>query len=343
MLEIDFPSIFNITNVVLVIVAFVIGFFAWMLNWSKEAKLEKFIHKIGKDIQRWVPHGSYEKPRYVLVSLTSSKYASIRRFIRSIPKRIKGFFTKIPIIVFVSDKESEIDEQVFLIKQAASRISGKELFEYDLLYSIQAYYAYKFALENKDELLQGTYEKIASEYENCKYKEHIVNLDNLDFSKDSLKTYYFKEDRLGNFSLMKYVVLPMIRERAKELKNFEDRASRIEKEKILFLDIITKLGKQKYVVVFVGILPIEDYLNLVINSIKTGQIMGVILEARGLYLSKLRSIALACCDSLEMKETIEISGIWESQELEPKKRETIWIVLEKKPTASLKQPKLQTE
>ncbi|HEC93139.1 MAG TPA: hypothetical protein ENI51_09140 [Candidatus Atribacteria bacterium] len=329
MFEIDLSSVFNISHVLLVIATFIIGFFAWMLNWSKEAKLEKFVLKIGDEVQKWMPQESYEKPEHVLVTLTSSKYASIRRFIRSIPKKIRGFFTKIPIIVFVSDKESEIDEQVFLIKQTVGRIAGKELLEYDLLFSIQAYYAHKFVLENKDKLIPGTYDRITEEYDKCKYRKHIANLDNFDFSRNVLKTYYSREKGLGDFSLMKYVVLPMIRERSKELKNFDDKAARIEKEKALFLDIITKLAEKKYIVVFIGILPTAEYLDTIKKTIRPEKIEGAILEARGIYLSKLRDIALTCCDSLKLTEIIEVSGMWLSRELKPE-REVIWIILKKK-------------
>lgn len=344
MIDFEFSSLFNLTvlGFIIVLLGFIVGFLAWMLKWSKEAKYEKFFLETENIIQEWIPEGSYKKSESILITLTSSKYGSIRRAIRLFTKKVLGLFKKIPTIIFVSDDDSEIDQQIFLIRQAVGRFAGKELLTFDLLSSIIAYYMYKFCLNNQKKIISDVYERITKEYENSKYHEHIQNLDDVDFSMDILKTAFLKERKIGDFTLMKYVVLPMIRERQKELVNVSDRPKIVDKEKKLLSKIIIKLAEKKYIVAFVGIASTGCYYNIVNKYIKSSDILGVILEARGIYLSKLRNISLLCCNNIELKDILEISGIWNSTELDPQRKETIWIILEKKSIVSPEQSKLKT-
>jgi len=294
------------------IVAGISSLLLYSLYFAREAKLEKIFRRLAQMAQEWFPYCTFHPPEFFLVSICESRLSVLRLMVRELVLRIthwKSLRGK-PIGVqkiLVTERFSEPDQQAAVALDCVTRLQGVELLDLDFLVSLRQYLAYKHTKDHEG-ILSETKEKLRANFESCSSREKVLMLDDPVFSRDII-AYPLPPSETrsrGETTILADIVLPLIRERAKELSRAGAKPPELDKEKDKIMTIIDDLIHHRMGVVFVGEKSDIGYTEAILTKLKSvGRVM---VSARGSYIYKLILIV----DSIEkqISERDTIAGEW---------------------------------
>lgn len=304
--------------VVSTLIAFIIGLFSVLIFWGHDAELESYYKEtVVKGISKpgYLPKSIVEIPEEIIVDSHRS-HSPIRTYLKKQIAKLLG--KEVPPVILVFENYSEEEQKAFLIEKAFSSSVESTLLDLAFLETLVHYLAYKYASENSD--IDQRVERVLRRYfEGSKYRDCILKLDSFDYSATIvLNPPPIKKPLLTN------VVLPMVREKEKNLIALTARLPEIEEWKSVFMEIIDDLCSKKCGVLFVGIKTKVEYTEMLIEVIE--DCSSLIVSARGSHIQDMTQVIGSCC-LLEMSKPVEeqiitacerrdIQGTWEFPEEE---------------------------
>lgn len=316
----------------ILIVAATSSLVLYSLYFAREAKLEKIFKRLAQTAQGWFPYCTFHPPEFFLVSICESKFSILRLMVRELVLRITHWKSLRGVSigaqkVLVTERFSEAEQQVAVALECVARLQGVELLDLDFLVSLRQYLAYKHAKDHED-IMKETKEKLRANFESCSFRDKMVMLDDPLFSRDVI-AYPLPPSETrprGETTILADIILPLIRERAKELDRAGAKPPELEKEKDKIMTIINDLIHRRMGVVFVGEKSDIAYKEVISTKLKSvGRVM---VSARGSYIYKL----ILIIDSMEKQifERDTIAGEWIFYDTK-RPVPVLWIIVEGKP------------
>jgi len=309
----------------LTIVAFVAGFLLVVVSWSQDAILEKYYREsviTTLEEPGYLPEPIGKVSEKIIID-SGNRFSPLRTYLLKKWAQIKG--ERVPPVILVFGLFSDEEKKAFLIQQAFVSIVDLSLIDLDFSESMIHYLAYQYSFRS-DKIEEKVCSILRRGFENCKYRKQLLNLDSIEFSsKVVLNPPPLRKPVLTN------LVLPMIREKEKEVLDGDLTLGQIEQWKSFFMTLIEALSSERCAVLFIGYRMPEEYFLMYEENF--GRFDFFIFGARGKFVPYVQLI----CKQIEgdflekwnrKYERWEISGVWEfkDEELEDAK----WIVFQKK-------------
>lgn len=300
------------------LIAAILGFFSALIFWGHDAELERYYKEtVMKGVSRpgHLPKSIVEIPKEIIVDSRRS-YSPIRSYLKKQIAKLLG--NEVPPVILVFEKYSEEEQKAFLIEKAFSSSVESRLLDLDFLESLVHYLAYKYASENSD-IDERVERVLRRDFERSKYRDCVLQLDSLEYSVAVvLNPPPIEKPLLTN------VVLPMVREKEKNLIALKAKLPEIEEWKSIFMEIINSLCSKECGVLFVGVRTKAEYMEMLIEGIN--KFSFIVISARGTHIQDMTHVIGGCC-LLEMSKPVEeqiltacerrdVQGTWEFPEEE---------------------------
>ena len=297
---------------ILTVIAFLLGLFSAIIKWGQDANLEKYYRDtVVKTITKpgYLPEPIVKIPDEIIVD-SRQKFSPLRIYLKRRLAQILG--KEVPPVILVFGKYSDEERKAFLIEKAFASSVESRLLDLDFLESLIQYLAYRCVYEN-EEIEETVRTIVRNHFENSKYRDCLVQLDSRDFSeKIVLNPPPVKKPLLTN------VILPMIKEKEKSLLQTNAIIPEMEKWKSLFMNIINNMCSKNCAVLFIGVKPDLEYVDMFENGIRTFK--NIIVSARGPYIETMTRVIRVCYLSESAKppeerimtscERSEVAGLW---------------------------------
>jgi len=314
-----------------VIVTIILVLLLYLLYFAREAKLEKTFKKLAQTAAGWFPYCSFHPPDFFLVSIYESRFSPLRHMLRQFLLRVthwrslRGTSTDIRKIL-VTETISESEQQVKIAQECVASLQGVDLLDLDFLFSLRQYLAYKHAKDHES-ILREAKEKLRANFESCSLHDKMLVLDDHQ-SFLNICAYPLPPSETrpkGEATILADLILPLIRERARELEKAGAQPADLDKEKEKIMTIIDDLTHLRMGVVFIGEKSEGTYREAI--SAKLKSVGRVMLSARGSYVYKMILIADSMGRLFSKRDTI--AGEWtfyDSKKTVP----VLWIIVEGK-------------
>lgn len=311
------------------LISFLLGFLIAIIKMGKSDDLEKYYKETVQVINRsgHLPKPIGEIPTEIIVD-TRERLSPLRIFLKKKIAQLRG--KRVPGVTLVFGEYSEEEQKAFIIEKAFASSLTSQLLDVDFLESLIVYFAYKYAYQS-DEIELGVRMVLRKGFEKSKYRDCVASLDSLEFSTSLILNPPPHEQ-----PLLANLVLPMVREKEKELLQMKVDLSTMEKWKSFFMTLIHNLKSKKIAVILIGIRMLEEYLEILNEGLQEFDCL--ILSARGVYIKLMNHLIKNRCD-LESSwspeeqvitecERINIIGSWEFPE--EKKVRCRWVIFQKR-------------
>ena len=295
------------------LISFIIGFLTAVIKLGHSATLEKYYKKtIVEIIEKpgYLPKSIAEIPTEIIVD-TKDKLSPLRIFLKKKIAQLRR--KKVPPVILIFSDFSEEEQKAFIIEKALASSLTSDLLDLDFLESLILYLAYKYAYES-NEIEKEVVTVIRRDFEKSKYRNHVVTLDSLDFSTSTILNPPPEEQ-----PLLRNIILPMIREKEKELRRTGVNLSIIEKWKSFFMTLIHEIYSKNCAVILIGVRPPEQYLDMLNEALQGFD--NILICARGTYIRLMDQIIQAQYDLESSKpineriinnyNRVNITGWWE--------------------------------
>lgn len=278
------------------LISFLLGFLIAIIKMGKSDDLEKYYKETVQAINKpgYLPKSIGEIPTEIIVD-TREKLSPLRVFLKKKIAQLRG--KQAGPVVLVFGNYSEEEQKAFIIEKAFASSLTSQLLDLDFLESLIRYFAYKHAYES-NEIEPEVRMVLRKNFEKSKYRNCVINLDSLEFSTSLILNPPPHEQ-----SLLTNLVLPMVREKEKELLQVTVDLSTMEKWKTFFMTLIHKLDSKKSAVILIGIRLLEEYLEMLNEGLH--EFSCLILSARGGYIDLMDEL---------IRNRFELESSWSSEE-----------------------------
>lgn len=267
----------------IVAVAALIGFLSLVLLrsliWKDDVQLEKYFNKTYEEIKKegYFLNKKISKP--IVIIGTDKVTSKIRTFFK---KSFKRLFTKeIPQVILVFGKDREEEREAYIIQQAfALEWQLIDILDIEFIESAINYFSYKFG-SRKRNIKHETFYILRKDYESSAYRECLIKLDDIDFSKRIVINPPPRKK-----PLLRELIMPMVLDQNNQAK--EVSLQRKEELKVLFMKICDRMHKTKCGVLFIGYLNKGEYMDLISHDER--EFFCFLLCATGLNIPKLNSL-----------------------------------------------------
>jgi hypothetical protein len=331
-------------NLLYVICGLLASFLLYLLYFAQEAKLEKAFRKLAEAASGWFPYCSFHPPSFILVSIYESKFSPLRHMLRRCLLRVTHWRslrrTSADIQkIIVTETISESEQQVKIAQECVRSLQGVELLDPDFLFSLRQYLAYKHA-KDYENILGEARETLRTNFESCSLHDKMLTLDDhQSFLNITAYPLPHSETRpKGEATILADIILPLVRERAKELEKAGAQPTDLDKETEKIMTIIDDLIHLRMGVVFIGEKSEGAYREAISAKLKlVGRVM---LSARGSHVYKMILIVDSMEKLISKRDTI--AGEWTFYETK-KTVPVLWIIVEGKLESKSQQKLVELE